>query len=68
MESVRNRLDWDFLGKYMFWLVVQVQYGTVQYSTVHVVAGAGLSLHPRHAAGGGRGLAAAGVLVEARAA
>ena len=67
MESVRNRLDWDFLGKYMFWLVVQVQYCTVH--TVHVVAGgAGRCLHPRHAAGGGRGLAAAGVLVEARAA
>ena len=22
-ESVRNRLDWDFLGKYMFWMLVQ---------------------------------------------
>ena len=25
-ESVRNRLDWDFLGKYIFWMFVQ---GTV---------------------------------------
>ena len=23
LESVRNRLDWDFLGKYMFWMMVQ---------------------------------------------
>ena len=22
-ESVRNRLDWDFLGKYIFWMFVQ---------------------------------------------
>ena len=23
LESVRNRLDWDFLGKYIFWMFVQ---------------------------------------------
>merc|ERR1719373_1356322 len=23
LESVRNRLDWDFLGKYMFWMMIQ---------------------------------------------
>ena len=23
MESVRNRLEWDFLGKYMFWMFLQ---------------------------------------------